>query len=300
MSTDAIGDSRPHCPLCGREGQFSHRRADARLNVHPTELHDVYRCEACRIWFGSPMDTQHLRDYYPDTYYEAHASPVLRFVSRWRAKRRASVVAGGLEPGLYLDIGCGRGDLIVAMSDRGWAASGTDWNEENAKAVADRLGVEVLGGQNALRAVRSESLDAVSMFHVLEHDDDPKAFLEAVHQLLAPGARLVVAVPCGSSLVRALFGASWTGFDSPRHRVTFTRRALRRVLESSGFEVISIRGQLIDELLDLRSTVGLWASDRGLTSRLGKLAMVAVLVPAVLVARLFGFSSVVVARAVRC
>jgi 2-polyprenyl-3-methyl-5-hydroxy-6-metoxy-1,4-benzoquinol methylase len=291
------------CPLCGGTATFSHRRADGYLGVHPEELHDVFRCDVCRSWFCGPIDGERLGDYYPVEYYgpylETDRSSLHGLLSNMRQRGRATLVSAGLQPGASLDIGCGRGAVVAELRDRGWRASGTDWNVENAKLVSDRLGVDVYGGPSALEQVESESIDVVSMFHVLEHDDDPRSMLHDVRRVLRPGGRLVVAVPSGSSATRALFGPSWFGFDTPRHRVLFTRDSLRTTLTESGFEVTSMRGRLSDELLDLKGTVDLWMADQGITSGPVRLATLAVVLPVMLVARTFGFGSVAVAIATR-
>ena len=59
------------------------------------------------------------------------------------------------------------------------------------------------------------------MFHVLEHLYDPRAYLAAAHELLAPDGRLVVQVPNAASWQFRLLGRAWNGVDVPRHLFDF-------------------------------------------------------------------------------
>ncbi len=67
---------------------------------------------------------------------------------------------------------------------------------------------------------------------VLEHVDQPEVLLRNAADYLAPGCRLVVTVP----------GGPRSAFDRHiGHRRHFTARRLRRLLEESGFEDVTVR-----------------------------------------------------------
>ena len=67
---------------------------------------------------------------------------------------------------------------------------------------------------------------------VLEHVDQPEVLLRNAADYLAPGCRLVVTVP----------GGPRSAFDRHiGHRRHFTASRLRRLLEESGFEDVTVR-----------------------------------------------------------
>jgi hypothetical protein len=76
------------------------------------------------------------------------------------------------------------------------------------------------------------------MFHVLEHLYDPASYLQAAHQLLCPGGKLIVQVPNAASWQFLLFGESWNGLDIPRHLVDYRTSDLDSLLDGCGFEVL--------------------------------------------------------------
>src|SRR5205823_4386530 len=65
----------------------------------------------------------------------------------------------------------------------------------------------------------------------------PLDILRAAHHLLAPGGKLIVAVPNIDSLAFRWFGSAWNGLDLPRHLVHFSPATLRLMLQRAGFRV---------------------------------------------------------------
>ena len=70
------------------------------------------------------------------------------------------------------------------------------------------------------------SLDAVTLWHVLEHVDDPRAALRAVAALAAPGRRARARRPEPRELAGARRRPRWFHLDLPRHRTHFTPAGL--------------------------------------------------------------------------
>jgi SAM-dependent methyltransferase len=85
---------------------------------------------------------------------------------------------------------------------------------------------------------RPESVAGLTMFHVVEHLYDPRAYLRAAFALLRPDGRLVVQVPNAASWQFRLLGRSWNGVDVPRHLNDFRDTDLVKLIQSCGFEVV--------------------------------------------------------------
>lgn len=95
--------------------------------------------------------------------------------------------AGLREGGRILDLGCARGDFLAFAAARGFAAVGVDLNPALAEAARAR-GFEVVTGD--LRAVADRvgtGFDAVTLWDVIEHVDDPVAVLAACRDVVRHG-----------------------------------------------------------------------------------------------------------------
>jgi SAM-dependent methyltransferase len=186
-----------------------------------------------------------LGELYPGGYnaYALPASAPLRllatglFRSRYRRALRRPPLALLGEPGRLLDVGAGRGDLGVVLSERGWEVTALD-PSPNAVAEARARGVAAEEGTLLEAEGRLPGgYDAVVFQHSLEHVSEPADELAAAHRLLRDGGMLLVTLPNFGSWQRRRFGSDWFHLDLPRHRTHFTAAGLRALLERSGFAV---------------------------------------------------------------
>jgi SAM-dependent methyltransferase len=103
--------------------------------------------------------------------------------------------------------------------------------------VARRRGVELERATLEDASIERESVDAVVVWHVLEHLDEPGPAVERMAGWLRPGGVLLVGVPNIDSLQAAIGGARWLHLDVPRHRHHFTPAGLRVLLARHGLPV---------------------------------------------------------------
>jgi SAM-dependent methyltransferase len=99
------------------------------------------------------------------------------------------------EPGLtWLDLGCGRGDLLRLIRDR-WQPAGLhgidpiDWLEPDLRADVEFHTVA------AEQAERLPAVDRVLLVEVIEHLEAPWSTLRSAARLVKPGGRIVVSTP---------------------------------------------------------------------------------------------------------
>ena len=180
------------------------------------------------------------------------AGPLLRSFDRRRLSFLAR--AGAQPPGRLLDIGAGRGRFVAEARAAGWQAEGIEPSLRGIEgARAGGIELEQAGIEDA--AIAPGSLDAASLWHVLEHLDDPGAALERIAGWLAPDGLLLVGVPNLASVQARAGGERWYHLDVPRHRTHFTVAGLRALLRGHGLEPIATH-----HLLAEHNPFGLWIS----------------------------------------
>jgi SAM-dependent methyltransferase len=142
----------------------------------------------------------------------------------------------GLPAGASIvDVGCGDGRFLAVLAQKGFRVVGIEPDADRAAAAADR-GLIVAAKRIEDAVLPPGSLDAVFLWHSLEHLEQPTRALVRAHEWLRPGGRLVVAVPNLDSVQARIGGDRWFHQDVPRHRSHFTPSGLLALLERTGFE----------------------------------------------------------------
>jgi len=235
------------CPACGSAKRVALFSASDRL-YHTTERQfEVVKCGDCALLRLYPWpNPDELKDYYPETYWFAPEQSTAawleeayrRLVLRDHVNFVVSALRRTEATGPVLDIGCGGALFGRLLRKRGYECVGLDSSLQAARVGWGVNGVPVFEGDFLNAPLRPDSLQAVTMFHVLEHLYDPGKALAAIRRLLKPDGRLVVQVPNAASWQFLLLGEKWNGVDVPRHLVNFRSSDLDKLLEGAGFEVL--------------------------------------------------------------
>jgi len=234
-STQAPAQTTP-CPVCGGA------KARPRFRVAGLEG-PVVECTQCGLGRFDPIPRPEVvRALYPDEYYGEPGrkfQPIIESLVRLVGARHIGFLSRDLAPGArVLDVGCGRGVLLGSLADGGFEVCGTEISAEAVRGADPRAEIRI-ADRLADAGFDAKSFDQVIIWHVFEHLDDPAATLAEIFRILKPGGRLVIAVPNFGSAQARWTGAAWFHLDLPRHLFHFPASALRRLLERSGFEVVS-------------------------------------------------------------
>ncbi len=235
------------CLVCGGTQAPTLFRASDRLYHTTSEEFAVVRCAHCGMARLDPQPArEQLHRYYPGNYWfapdpsaasrleEAYRRLVLRDHVRFVTRALAASDARGP----LLDVGSGGGLFLGMMRERGVRVVGLDFSRDAARVAWSRQAAPAVVADFERAPLRAGSFAAITMFHVVEHLYDPRAYFAAARELLARDGRLIVQVPNAASLQARLLGRRWNGFDVPRHLNNFRARDLETVLVRSGFEVL--------------------------------------------------------------
>lgn len=205
----------------------------------------LVECLDCGLVSTSPaLPGSEIGRYYPESYYgveNRRFHPFLESLIRVFRSRRCRAIEAFVPKGKLVDVGCGRGIVLELMRNRGWDAHGVEVSEVAARHARDILGLTVWVGEFAESPHSPASVDAVVIWHVLEHLIDPVAALDKAAEVIRPGGVLVIAVPNFDSWQASFSGRHWFHLDVPRHYHHFRTAVLRRLLEQRGFSVETVR-----------------------------------------------------------
>ncbi len=249
------------CPACG--GTLAPWRTVSGSEPGLVHLrYELRRCTVCgtgvTITPGGPGasggagDPHESGAYRPGTPrgYRA-ALPLLRAFDR---RRLALLRRIAVPPARVLDAGAGQGRFVAAARAAGYDAFGIEPAQRGLQRAA-ALSVPVLPVTIEAAEIPAGSLDAVTLWHVLEHVTDPGVALERIAGWLVPGGGLLVGVPNLASLQAQVGGERWYHLDVPRHRTHFTPAGLTRLLERSGLAPVAVHHLLLEH-----NPYGMWQS----------------------------------------
>jgi SAM-dependent methyltransferase len=228
---------RANCEICNGHGSLWLERGHRKL----------LRCGTCGFtWIPdgvvhtprglSIYEDQDLNFYaqYTDYYRDESALDAARAKVDW--------VSRFVPPGArLLDVGANVGAFVKCASER-FDAVGIEPNPGAVAWAREHMcaGVEIGSIFDDVAAYVGR-FDAVTMFDVIEHVDEPTAALRQCRRYLAAHGVLFITTPDIGSLCSRLLGRAWYYIDLEQHVSLFSMANLKRLLMSEGFEIVDRR-----------------------------------------------------------
>jgi SAM-dependent methyltransferase len=256
--TSTSGASIDRCPICrlrsvvpllelGEGPVFCNVQWATQKEARETTRGPIslFSCTACGHTYNAAFDPARVA-YAPGYENSQHFSAVFRQYAQRLVDRLIETY--GVRGRAVVDIGCGRGDLLAMLCERG-ENRGFGFDPSYAGAPA--------GGADARFTVAREYFDAnhaaavqpslVCCRHVLEHVEDPVAFLSSMREMLvrSPNATLYLEVPNGEHLLVA--AGLWDYLYE--HVSHFSARSLEMAFQAAGFEVLKLYKDFGDQFL---------------------------------------------------
>ena len=232
------------CALCGASDPISFAEGLDYEYATASNRFVFAKCRSCGHLYLNPRpSTDHLGVIYPPTYYafaenQAGNAAVGYFRKIWesgKVKHFLKIVGAGQKK--ILDVGCGEGrflSLLKQYGDPAWELVGLDFDQK-AAGLCRRKGFRCEVGRIE-DFPAEEKFDAIIMFQLIEHVDNPREVARRMRALLNPGGVLVLETPNPAGLDFQWFKKSyWGHYHFPRHWHLFTSSRLTKMLEETGY-----------------------------------------------------------------
>lgn len=252
-----------HCDLCGTDDStlLFHARD---TNYHLPGLFPIVRCRRCGLVYLTPRPTPgELAHYYPDSEYTCFRSAATeQGLGPHHPFTRMSTQLK-LKPGWICDVGCGAGSFLVQAQRSGWNVIGVEVNAYARRLANERLGQSLVFPSLQEAAHDRPPLDAVTLWHVLEHLPSPRQSLLEIYRAMRSGGALALAMPNFDSLERRIWGKHWIAIMAPTHLYHFTPRTLSHLVKECGFEIHALEQQpaAVSLASNLLRTLRIWLLD---------------------------------------
>jgi SAM-dependent methyltransferase len=159
-------------------------------------------CRQCGLVWSNPRPgEEEVRRYYSREYrldYKGRDTPSLRHTARSArgALNRYRSLAPFLTTGdRVLDVGAGGGEVVYVLRRKGFDARGLEPDEQYARYAREQLSVPVDTGFVQDVAFPEGSFHVITMYHALEHVEDPSRILVTIRTWLTENGLLLVEVP---------------------------------------------------------------------------------------------------------
>ncbi len=196
-------------------------------------------CRECGLVWSDPLP-HHPRDFYENDYrisYKGHYSPKPKHILRAgnvALSRHRKIERLLTTPLAILDVGSGGGEFAYLLQTLGHQVQGIEPNKGYAEYSIREYGLNVQVGFVQEVIIPQQSFDLITIWHVLEHTENPFAVLTKLHALLKPQGILVVEVPN----IEAICQSPKSTFHEA-HIFHFNIATLTRLAEKADFTEIS-------------------------------------------------------------
>ena len=221
------------CPISGSTDAVLVSSKDR----HGKPLRNIM-CQKSGLIYVDPVPFENTEEFYQTEYrksYKGVHRPKPKHVYRAGkvAMDRFSRLSKYLTEGAKcLDAGSSSGEFVYLLKKKGFDAEGVEANIPYAEYSQAELGVQVsISPFSEYKTHRK--FDLITMFHVLEHLENPVRDLSCLAGFIKPGGKLIIEVP-NILYSNMAFSHKWHS----GHLFSFTDKTLSMLLDNAGFKTI--------------------------------------------------------------
>jgi 2-polyprenyl-3-methyl-5-hydroxy-6-metoxy-1,4-benzoquinol methylase len=242
-----------NCPVC--EGNKIKAIFSVKDYTVSNELFIIVECEDCSFRFTQDVpDERSIVPYYKSENYISHTNTsrglinsLYHKVRKHTLKQKRKLIEKILhtKSGNLLDVGAGTGAFSNEMKTAGWQVTGLE-PDEDARIVAQKNFAVNLSPATDFYNLSENSLDAITMWHVLEHVHDLNNYIAKLKLLLKKNGSIFIAVPNYTSGDAKIYKEYWAAYDVPRHLYHFSPKAMNVLMAKHGLKIKAYKPMWFD------------------------------------------------------
>lgn len=214
----------------------------------------ILKCTKCGVVFPRlTIDDRFFKKYYPQNYY--HSSNfsqnfILRKYELLCLYQVKFLINHFIKKGNVLDFGCGLGQFLTFLPNA-FEKYGIEINTRAVRFIEKNIPqIKIFNDLSSLKP-KSLKFNLITLWHVLEHLENPKKTLRQLISLMEKDAVLFISTPNSQSLGFMIGQANWFHLDAPRHLAIFNLNNLSALCDEAGLKIISTQSSLLEYPLDL-------------------------------------------------
>lgn len=239
------------CPIC--EGQQNKTTLSCLDHTVSQEEFNISECSNCGFWFSNPIPKEEkIGAYYQSEDYISHSntskdliSKIYKTVREYTIQKKLKLVKSYSESGKLLDIGCGTGEFLSACKKGGYDCLGIEPDNGARSMAINNHGLEVKE-EEALSQIKENSIDVVSMWHVLEHVYHLQERVSTIKRILSKNGTVIIAVPNRTSFDAKYYNENWAAYDLPRHLYHFREKDIETLFNQHDLKLVKTMPMLFD------------------------------------------------------
>lgn len=215
--------------------------------VRDSIKHKVVKCQSCGLLQLSPMPSiDEDKEFYDQNLQAKNIKEptnlkVIEENFLPDTKRRANLVSKYVpKDHALLDVGSGYGFFLQEMQNREYNVTGIEISKERRKISSKVTNVKVLDINLYENDTGLPTFDCITLFHVLEHINNPVYFLKIIKKHLNKNGKLIIEVPNADDLLLDACREYRDFFWQRAYLLYFDGKTLKKTVQKAGFSIVDI------------------------------------------------------------
>jgi 2-polyprenyl-3-methyl-5-hydroxy-6-metoxy-1,4-benzoquinol methylase len=233
---DTIIETIP-CEICGSSENrlFAHAQ-----DLYSPRIYSVVECVKCGLIYVNPRISNF------EEIYRDQKGMLKYFLEREPSDRTAfklplSLIEQFKPAGSVFDIGCGSGNFLLQLKEKGYDCCGVELNRDCVKFGREKRGLDIREGTLETADFGGKKFDLITVLSTLEHMGHPLRALVRVKSLLREDGIVIISVPNIRYLpfhIQHALGMQTKTLDPTAHLFYFSPPTLRMMCEKAGLGAI--------------------------------------------------------------